>query len=397
MATLTSYKNKSGSFWEYRFVYKDQITGKKKEKSKKGFKTKAEAKLACEAAERDLKDGFTEENILLKDYIHYWLDSHKKGNIRESTYDNKEQQIRLHILPYFQNVKLADVKPMMYQNFIDEMAAKDYSRSTIENSHWILHAVFDRAIIEKKIKDNPAKVATLKGRQKSNEDLEYIPSNQINELLMEAYRGSFEYYIFFRTLVETGMRKGEATGLTWNDIDFENNIITINKAMDTQKGKFTATKTTNSKRTIRVPERLIEELKKLRKRQNENKLAWGAAYNHEMNLVFCRPQGQFYPKSTLFNAFKRYQKNSGIFAGRNEDGSPNFFSIHSLRHTHAVICLENGMDMKTLQDRLGHGSYDVTADVYSHVSEKMKEKSLAQYEEGTAAILPIVKIEGIYN
>lgn len=395
MATYSNYKNKSGAFWEYRFVFKDPITGKKKEKSKKGFKTKSEAKLACEAAERDLKDGFTEENILLKDYIQYWLDSHKKDNIRESTYENKVSQIKNHIVPYFQNIKLAEVGYQFYQGFIDNMADQGYARMTIENSHWILHSVFERAILEKKIKDNPAKAATLKGKQPNQEDLQYIPSSQINELLMEAYRDTFEYYMFFKTLVETGMRKGEATGLTWADIDFENNTIDINKAMDTQKGKFTDTKNKNSRREISIPERLVVELKKLKKRQLENRMAWGAAY--EGNLVFCRPQGQFYPKSTLFNAWRRYQKKTGIFAGHDEKGKPTFYDIHSLRHSHAVYRLENDTDMKTLQEHLGHGSYEVTANVYSHVSEKMKKKALDKYENGTAAIFQPIQIQGVYN
>lgn len=397
MATFTKYKNKSGEFYEYRFVYKDPITGKRKEKSQKGFKRKGDAQAACKEAEKSLKDGFAEENILLKDYLDYWLNSHKKGIIRDSTYENKEQQIRLHILPYFQNIELNNIKHMLYQKFIDQMAEKGYAKCTILISHSILFSVFERAILEKKMKDNPAKGATIKGKEKSKEDLEYVPSSQVNELMMEAYRNSFEYYVFFRTLLETGMRKGEATGLTWENVDFEKNRIIISKAMDTQKGNFTKTKTVSSKRTIPVPMRLMEELKKLRKRQNENRFAHNLNYDFEMNLVFCRPNGKFYPKSTLFNAFQRYQKKTGIFAGVDEKGNPKCYSIHSLRHTHAVICLENDMDMKTLQERLGHGSYEVTADVYSHVSDKMKQKTMEKYEEGTANILPIIKIEGIYN
>jgi integrase len=397
MATFSEYKNKKGSFWEFRTVYKDPLTGKRKEKSGAGFSTKREAKKACEDFERDLKDGFNEENIKLKDYINYWLDSHKKDNIRESTYDNKVMQIKKHILPYFQEIKLTDVKPKFYQGFIDQMADQKYARSTIENSHWILHGVFERAVIEKKIKDNPAKIATLKGKQRSQEDLEYIPSDIVNELMIEAYRDRFENYIFFKTLLETGMRKGEATGLTWDCIDMENNLITINKAMDTQTGKFTPTKTENSKRTIWVPDRLIDELKHLRKRQLQNIMAWGDKYDREKNLVFCRPQGQFYPKSTLFNSWQRYQKKANICKGKDDQGKPVYYSIHAIRHTHAVMCLENDMDMKTLQERLGHGNYEVTADVYSHVSDKMKKKTLDKYEQGTAHLLPKLSIEGIYN
>jgi len=85
-------------------------------------------------------------------------------------------------------------------------------------------------------------------------------------------------------------------------------------------------------------------------------------YHYDLNLVFCRNDGNYLPKSTLFNAVSRILKRAGL----------QELPIHSLRHTHAVLALEAGVDMKTLQERLGHGSYQVTADVYSHVSKKMK-------------------------
>lgn len=388
MATYSKYEKKGKEFWEYRIYYKDTLTQKNVEKKKRGFTSKGEAKAHAEAVERDLKDGFREDNETLKDYIFYWLDSHKKGVIRDSTVENKLNAINKHILPYYQDMLLKDaaIKPKFYQGYIDMMAEKGYARSTIEVGHWVMHAVFERAIIEKKIKDNPAAIATLKGREKSAEDLEYIPTNQVGDLLQEIYRKNFEYYVFFKTLVETGMRKGEATGLTWDCIDFENKQITINKAMDTQHGKFIKTKTVSSKRTIDVVDRVLDDLKKLRKRQLENKMAFGAAYDKN-NLVFCRPNGKFYPKSTLFNVFNKAQRATGIFAGKDANDEPVCYSIHSLRHTHAVMCLENEMDMKTLQERLGHGAYEITANVYSHVSDKMKKKSLEKYEQGTSIAL----------
>ncbi|MFC3039992.1 tyrosine-type recombinase/integrase [Virgibacillus xinjiangensis] len=76
------------------------------------------------------------------------------------------------------------------------------------------------------------------------------------------------------------------------------------------------------------------------------------------------------PRSSLHNAFSRILKQSGIQS----------LPIHSLRHTHAVLLLESGADMKYVQERLGHGSYQITADVYSHVSRKMEQKNTAQYE-----------------
>lgn len=83
------------------------------------------------------------------------------------------------------------------------------------------------------------------------------------------------------------------------------------------------------------------------------------------------------PQSSLFNAFPRILKLADI----------NSLPTHSLRHTHAVLILEAGVDMKFLQERLGHGSYQITADVYSHVSKKMETNNTNQYDEYMKNIL----------
>nr|WP_269435869.1 tyrosine-type recombinase/integrase [Gracilibacillus suaedae] len=104
--------------------------------------------------------------------------------------------------------------------------------------------------------------------------------------------------------------------------------------------------------------------------QNTNKQNLNDIYRHDLNLVFCRDDGYIMPKSSLFNAFSRILKQAGI---------PNL-PIHSLRHTHAVLLLEAGNDMKFIQERLGHGSYQITADVYSHISKRLDKESMEKYE-----------------
>lgn len=147
--------------------------------------------------------------------------------------------------------------------------------------------------------------------------------------------------MFFKVLIETGMRKGEAAALQWTDIDFKNGTINISKSLDFQPKN-------------------IDEL--FGGTKNKNKKQVNDLYHHDLNLVLCRQDGNFMPKSSLFNAFSRILKPADI--------KP--LPIHSLRHTHAVLMLEAGADMKYLQERLGHGSYQITADVYSHVSQWRK-------------------------
>lgn len=203
MATFNKYKKKGSNkdFWEYRIYYQDPITRKTKEKSKKGFTSKPEAKLAAEEMERLLREGFEQVPISLKEYLSYWLNDYLKGTIRDNTFDQKEQNIRLHILPYFKDIQLADIKPILYQKFINFLADKGLSKRTVEINHWIMHAAYERAIIEKKVKDNPCKGAAMKGKEKSAKDeLKFIDSADVSGFLEEAYKYDYIYWLLFSNL-----------------------------------------------------------------------------------------------------------------------------------------------------------------------------------------------------
>ncbi|WP_412991571.1 site-specific integrase [Peribacillus frigoritolerans] len=157
--------------------------------------------------------------------------------------------------------------------------------------------------------------------------------------------------------------------------------ISISKTLDfTAKSKqdlFGDTKTFNSKRVISISQTLTQVLQHHLRHQNQHKLALNDLYHHDLNLVLCRDDGSFMPKSTLFNAFSRILKRAEL---------PSL-PIHSLRHTHAVLQLEAGADMKYVQKRLGHGSVAITSDVYAHISKKLEKKNIDKFEEYTKEII----------
>ncbi len=177
------------------------------------------------------------------------------------------------------------------------------------------------------------------------------------------------------------MRKGEAAALQWSDIDLEEGTIYIRKTLDfSAKGEeelLGETKTFKSKRKITISQSLIKNLTFHIQWQDQNKATLKDTYNYELNLVLCRPNGDFMPKSSLFNAFSRILKQAKL---------PRL-PIHSLRHTHAVLLLEAGADMKYIQERLGHGSMQITADVYSHISKKIESETMNKYENYMKGIL----------
>ncbi|MFJ7850804.1 site-specific integrase [Peribacillus sp. NPDC097206] len=259
MASFHKYKKKGSNknFWEYRIVYKDSITQKFKEKSKKGFTGKSEAKLAAEEAERLIREGYNQTDESLKLYLHTWLEEYKKGLVAKNTLELHEQNIKNHIIPYFKNVLLKDVRPILYQKFINQLAEKDYSRRTIEIIHQTMFNSFEKAIVLEKVKKNPCAGVEIRGEKKKRE-IQFIESEHIAEFLQIAYKYDYTYWLFYKALIETGLRKGEAAALQWTDINLKEKTININKSLgfkEASKDKskiFGDTKNFSSKHIITI-------------------------------------------------------------------------------------------------------------------------------------------------
>ena len=382
MIYITKYKNKRDKKfkYEYRIKYKDPITQKYREKSKKGFDSKPEALHAATIVEKKLLEGLEQTPISLEEFFKTWLQEYKKDVVRKNTYKQYKNSVENHILPYFKNIQLHDIKPITYQKFLNHLAEKGYSKRTIEIAHTVFHSACERAIQLGKLEKNPCKNPVIKGKTKTK-DIKYMESSDIQKFLTEAYADSYIYWLFFKTLIETGMRKGEAAALQWADIDLKNRTININKTLDFQKGEddelFGDTKNITSTRVITISQSLANDLHFHMKVQNKNKLVLNEVYHHDLNLVFCRIDGNYLPKSTMYITLKRVLKKAGI---------PNI-PIHALRHTHAVLLLESGASMKYVQERLGHASMQITADVYSHISRKIESDTMDKFEDYTKDIL----------
>lgn len=377
---MANYK-KFPTGWEYRLKYKDLFTKKVKEKSERGFKTKREAELAAADFLKKLKQGFEQDDLPLVDYLNSWLENYKKNVVRKNTLGTYQNSIKNHITPYFKKIMLSEVKPDMYQKFIDACVGKGLSRNSVEIIHSTMYGALERAFINGKLERNPCKGAIIKVEKKKNE-FQFIDSEDIPNFLTNAHKYGYIYWVFFKFLIETGMRKGEAAALKWPDIDFKQGTIRIDETLDFQADNeeelFGDTKTEKSERTIKIRTSLLNELKYHATWQNQNKLNLGDMYKHNLNLVFCRVDGNIMPKSSLFNAFQRILRRSGL---------PDDLRIHSLRHTCAVLMLEAGADMKYVQEYLGHGSIQITADVYSHISKKLESSNMDKIEAYNSSIL----------
>ncbi len=193
---------------------------------------------------------------------------------------------------------------------------------------------------------------------------------------LEAASGHPQNLIFLFALV-TGMRPEEYLAIQWKDIDFERQTVTVQRAVVFRKrgGKggyyFSEPKTSQSRRTIPIPLKLIQELQAHRRKQSEHRLRIGPTYNN-LDLVFATEKGGPLNRQNIgTRAFKAILKKAEL---------PTTIRLYDLRHTCATLLLAAGEHPKVVSERLGHSTITVTMDVYSHVLPSMQRAATEKLE-----------------
>lgn len=156
--------------WSFRYKYKDSITGKRREIKRQGYATKPEAEAAYEEANRSIQVGFDVSNDeKLIEYLNFWLREYKEGKVAKNTYRIHERNIKNHIVPYFQSIKLEDLTYKLYQKFINSLIKQEYSIRTIEIVHGTMYGAMQKAKIHKKIHSNPCENVTIYSTKEKKE------------------------------------------------------------------------------------------------------------------------------------------------------------------------------------------------------------------------------------
>lgn len=374
---------KRGQTWEYRIRYVDRRTGKWREATKGGFKTKKEAQISAAEAELQIDHyGFAENgNERVETYFKDWLGVYKKPNVKPITYTVQERNVRLNILPRWGNYRLKDITRTEYQKWINELRSH-YSEGTVRRIHSIFSSAMDDAVHEFQIlRENPIqKIKIPKDVEKSNK-VSYFIKEQLAKFLETVktpvkgakYQASIQYYALFTLLARTGLRIGEALALTWDDIDLDAGTLTVNKTLVyplNSEPYISTPKSKTSERTIRLDEPTVKLMKRHQTNQKEVILRYKNYKPSEQNLVFHQQDGRWLRTNVVREYFKEVCKRAGV----------PILSPHALRHTHAVHLLEAGANIKYVSERLGHASVKITADTYLHVTKKIEDDSLALYE-----------------
>ncbi len=368
---MKGYVRKRGNKYSFTVdIGKDPRTGKRKQKTVSGFKTKKEAQAALAELVTSVEKGtYIElEKKSFEDFAISYFEKTYKNKVKPSTYDRQYSVLMNRIIPWFGKVDLNDINHFLIQNFMTEKLKEGYADSYVQKMYEIVRMLMNVALKWDLIsKDVISKVETPSFEEK---EMKVWSSQQVNEYLR--FTKHSRYHPIFFLAAYTGMRKGEILALTWDDIDFEQKTININKTLYKTKDEYVINKpkTKNSKRIIYIDDDIIRVLKKQRVKQNIEKMKCRDVYT-DNNLVFAQENGNFIYPSAANVLFRRYVKQLGLPEIR----------FHDLRHTHATLLLQMGVNPKLVANRLGHASVRVTLDTYSHVMPDMQQDLTMQFSK----------------
>lgn len=346
--------------------------GSRKKVEKVGGDTRPEAEAALRKVLSDIDETgqyFLGTDTRVKQYLDFWMEEYVKLNLKYNTYENYRFTIKNHINGYLGKKKLTDLSPALLQNFINAEFKKGYSKKTMTITHSVLKNALNMAVYPwGLIKQNPmlyVKIPKYEARPTTKKDLKIISLEDFDHMLEITPEGH-PFYIPLNIGFYTGMRVGEVCGLTWDDVDFSNGTITVEKQMVKNDGAWVygTPKTSSSNRTIFIGQTLLAILKKHKKQQLENRMKYGKLYI-DSNAVCTKEDGELVTPSVVKWNTRRISNALSLS-----------FNFHSLRHTHATLLLENGAKMKEISERLGHSRISITMDTYSHVTDKMRNETV---------------------
>ncbi len=346
--------------WEYSLPMGYDLNGKKRRITKGGFETREEAESAL------IQMGYgTGRHMLVKpseeivyNYLRTWLDQ-EGYNYCASTRKNFNRYLNNYISPEFGNLKLNGLTTGHIQALYFVLIKRGLSPQTVKKVHHMLSKAMEKACVLEMLQSNPVRKATI---PKGNQELEHDVWSIEELTYFLSIAKSSRWYIAFLMAAFTGARQGEIIALRWKDVDFQTNRLTIRRSIvvDNVGYKLKKPKTKAGIRQIALPQQVIDELKKHKECFYEDD---ARIFNKQEDFLIRTHEGNMVNPRNFSREWYKLRDKSGLSKIR----------FHDIRHSHATILLQSGVNVKAVQTRLGHKTSEITLDIYSHVTPRMEE------------------------
>ncbi|KRM63088.1 site-specific recombinase, phage integrase family [Ligilactobacillus agilis DSM 20509] len=351
--------SKRGSVYQVRIYWIED--GKRKSKSKSGFKTKREAQIYAAELETLKARNFISQNSKtpFPEYFWAWFETYKESSVSERTkltYKNAFNVLKRHL----SGITIEEMDRRLYRKFIANFG-KNHAKSTVSKFNSLYHACVKDAMYDGDVTKDFIEGTDIVYNRAKTRQIEYLNIEETKKLanyLTATLNHNFTAKYMILLAIATGARLGEIQALTWKDINFNFHTININKSWNETLKDFQPTKNESSKRIIRVNKNTLNYLNELKQ-------------NHH-DMVFVNQYNTVPTSSAVNKTLRACLKELNI-------GKPSFH-FHSLRHTHVAYLLSENIDLYIISKRLGHSDISTTSRVYSYLIDEYKNRADNQIE-----------------
>jgi len=318
--------------------------------------------------------------VKFEDFSKQWFKEYAEIKLKQRTIEGYHQMEK-RIYKAIGHIRLDKLTPRHIQKFILELCNADredgrnkndgkLASKTIKLYKSMISTICDYAVKMQMISSNPCKNVTIpKVITPEKEYYSIEEAQHLFELFKQEDKNNYKYVCFYTVAIYTGFRLGEILGLEWKDVNFYTNVITVNRTCLYSKAKgglYTETpKTSLSMRSLKVPQGVMDVLKKWHELQDEQRIKVGDKWI-ETDRIFTKWNGLTLDRTAPGYFFKRFCSRTGM----------RYVSNHSFRHLNASLLINAGIDVKTVQSCLGHSVASTTLNLYCHTFQSAQAAAM---------------------
>lgn len=327
--------------------------------------------------------------IKFEDFARQWFKEYAEIHLKQRTIEGYHQMEK-RIYKAIGHIRLDKLTPRHIQQFIVDLCSAEredgrnrnggkLSTKTIKLYKSMISTICDYAVKMQMIPANPCRNVTIPRVITPEKEFYTIEeAQQMLDLFRNEPDSNFKYVCFYTLAVYTGFRLGEMLGLEWKDVNFETNVISVNRTCLYSKAKgglYTETpKTQQSRRSLKVPQGVIDMLLRWKERQNVQRQRIGSKWI-ETDRIFTKWNGLTLDRSAPGYFYKQFCERTGM----------RYVTTHSMRHLNASLLINAGVDVKTVQSCLGHSTATTTLQIYAHTFQSAQAAAM----DAVAEALPL--------